>query len=169
MLKTFDDLMQFLDDLNIEVSTIRHAPVFTVAEAQDLRGQISAVHTKNLFLKDKKDNFYLVTVDEEAEVDLKSIHGKIGAASRVSFGKPEKLLEYLGLVPGAVSVFGVINDRQHQVKVVLDEGLMQHDTINAHPLSNDATSSIGRDDLLTFLKATGHDPLILKIDGSTPN
>ena len=169
MPKTFDELMQFLDELNIKVNTIRHAPVFTVAEAQDLRGQIPGAHTKNLFLKDKKDNFFLVTVDEDAEVDLKTIHGKIGAASRVSFGKPEKLLEYLGLVPGAVSVFGVINDRQHNVKVVLDEELMQHDILNAHPLSNDATTSIGRDDLLMFLKATGHEPLVLKIDGSTPN
>lgn len=169
MPKTFDELLQFLDKLNIEISTIRHAPVFTVGEAQDLRGQIPGAHTKNLFLKDKKDNFFLMTVDEEAEVDLKTIHNKIGAASRVSFGKPEKLLEYLGLVPGAVSVFGVLNDAQHQVRVVLDEGLMQHDTINVHPLSNDATSSISRDDLLTFLKATGHDPLILKIDGSVPN
>jgi Ala-tRNA(Pro) deacylase len=169
MPKTFEELMQYLDNLGIEVSTIRHAPVFTVAEAQDLRGQVAGAHTKNLFLKDKKDNFFLVTVDEEAEVDLKSIHTKIGAASRVSFGKPEKLLEYLGLVPGAVSLFGAINDTQHQVKVVLDESLMEHDVINAHPLTNDATTSIGRDDLVTFLKATGHPPLILKIDGSTPN
>ncbi len=166
---TFEKLMQYLDDIQIRVSTVRHAPVFTVAEAQDLRGKIAGVHTKNLFLKDKKDNFFLVTVDEEAEVDLKTIHGKIGAASRVSFGKPEKLMEFLGLIPGAVSLFGVINDTQHQVKVILDEELMRHATINAHPLTNEATTSIARDDLLTFLKATGHDPLILKIDGSTPN
>jgi Ala-tRNA(Pro) deacylase len=169
MPKTFEELIQYLDNLDIEVTTIRHAPVFTVAEAQDLRGQVAGAHTKNLFLKDKKDNFFLVTVDEEAEVDLKTIHTKIGAASRVSFGKPEKLLEYLGLVPGAVSLFGAINDTQHQVKVVLDESLMERDIINAHPLTNEATTSIGRDDLVTFLKATGHEPLILKIDGSTPN
>ncbi|MBA8877884.1 prolyl-tRNA synthetase associated domain-containing protein [Phyllobacterium myrsinacearum] len=168
MPKTYDELMQKLDDLGINVSTIRHAPVFTVAEAQDLRGQVPGAHTKNLFLKDKKDNFFLVTVGEEAQVDLKTIHTKIGAASRVSFGKPEKLLEYLGLVPGSVSVLGVINDDEHQVKLVLDEDLMRNDIINAHPLSNDATTSIGRDDLLRFLKATGHEPLILKIDETNP-
>ncbi|MBA8899817.1 prolyl-tRNA synthetase associated domain-containing protein [Phyllobacterium sp. P30BS-XVII] len=168
MPKTYEELMQKLDELGIKTSTIRHAPVFTVAEAQDLRGQVAGAHTKNLFLKDKKDKFFLVTVGEEAQVDLKSIHTKIGASSRVSFGKPEKLMEYLGLVPGSVSVLGVINDEDHQVKVVLDEHLMRSDIINAHPLSNDATTSIASNDLKRFLKATGHEPLILKIDESNP-
>ncbi|MGO4450592.1 prolyl-tRNA synthetase associated domain-containing protein [Phyllobacterium sp. TAF24] len=168
MPKTYDELMQKLDELGIKTSTIRHAPVFTVAEAQDLRGQVAGAHTKNLFLKDKKDKFFLVTGGEEALVDLKTIHTKIGASSRVSFGKPEKLMEYLGLVPGSVSVLGVINDEDHQVKVVLDENLMRNDIINAHPLSNDATTSIASDDLKRFLKATGHEPLILKIDESNP-
>ena len=168
MPKTYAELMQKFDDLGIKVSTIRHAPVFTVAEAQDLRGQVPGAHTKNLLLKDKKDKFFLVTVDEEAQVDLKTIHTKIGASSRVSFGKPEKLMEYLGLVPGSVSVLGIINDEEHQVKVVLDEGLMHNEIINAHPLSNDATTSIRRDDLLRFLASTDHEPLILKIDESNP-
>ncbi|QND54055.1 prolyl-tRNA synthetase associated domain-containing protein [Phyllobacterium sp. 628] len=168
MPKTFDELMQKFDELGIKVSTIRHAPVFTVAEAQDLRGQVPGAHTKNLFLKDKKDNFFLVTVGELAEVDLKTIHTKIGAASRVSFGKPEKLMEYLGLVPGAVSSLGAINDTEQQVKVVLDAALMQNEIINAHPLSNDATTSIKSSDLLVFLRATGHEPMILKIDESNP-
>ncbi len=165
MPKSYEQLMQFIDDLGIEVSTVRHAAVYTVAEAQALRGKITGAHTKNLFLKDKRDSFFLLTVDEEAEVDLKTIHTKIGASSRVSFGKPEKLMEYLGLVPGAVSVLGVINDAGHNVKLILDESLLQHETINAHPLTNEATTSIRPDDLLKFLKATGHSPLILKIEG----
>lgn len=169
MAKTFDELMRFIDDLGIEVSTIRHAAVFTVAEAQALRGKIAGAHTKNLFLKDKKDNFFLLTVGEETDVDLKAIHTKIGASSRVSFGKPEKLLEYLGLTPGGVSVFGAINDTQHKVKIILDENLMTHESINSHPLTNDASTSIRPDDLLRFLKATGHEPLILKIEASDPN
>ncbi len=164
MPKSYEELMQFISDLGIEVSTVRHAPVFTVAQAQTLRGKITGAHTKNLFLKDKKDNFFLLTVDEEAEVDLKTIHTKIGAASRVSFGKPEKLLEYLGLVPGSVSVLGVINDVERNVKVMLDESLFHHEMINAHPLTNEATTSIRPDDLLRFLKETGHSPLILKIE-----
>ncbi|TGQ03334.1 YbaK/EbsC family protein, partial [Mesorhizobium sp. M2E.F.Ca.ET.219.01.1.1] len=96
-------------------------------------------HTKNLFLKDKKDNFFLVTVDEEAEVDLKQIHHLIGAAGRVSFGKPEMLMELLGVIPGAVTVFGLINDSERRVKVFLDQELMSHAVINAHPLTNEAT------------------------------
>ncbi|MGH6762250.1 MAG: prolyl-tRNA synthetase associated domain-containing protein [Phyllobacterium sp.] len=164
-----DTLFEFLSNLGIEVVTTQHDPVYTVAEAQSLRGQIKGAHTKNLFLKDKKDNFFLLTVDEEAVVDLKTVHTVIGAASRVSFGKPEKLMEYLGLIPGAVSVLGAVNDRNHQVKIVLDEELMAHDIINAHPLSNDATTSIRRDDLLTFLKATGHEAVILKVSSADTN
>ncbi|MGH6859467.1 MAG: YbaK/EbsC family protein, partial [Phyllobacterium sp.] len=102
-------------------------------------------------------------------IDLKTIHGKIGAAGRVSFGKPEKLLDYLGVVPGAVSVLGAINDSERRVKIVLDENLMGHEVINAHPLTNEATTSIRPDDLRTFLGATGHEPLILKTAGADPN
>lgn len=163
MPKTEDDLLAFLADLGIEVSTTRHPPLFTVADLQALRGAIAGAHTKNLFLKDKKDNFFLVTVDEEAEVDLKQIHHLIGAAGRVSFGKPEMLMELLGVIPGAVTVFGLINDTQGRVKVILDAGLMESDIINAHPLTNEATSSIRPADLVRFIEATGHDPVILKV------
>lgn len=163
MPKSEEDLFAFLDGLGIAVSTLRHPPLFTVADSQALRGEIPGGHTKNLFLKDKKDNYFLVTVDEEASVDLKQIHHLIGAAGRVSFGRPEKLLELLGVVPGAVTVFGLINDAGLEVKVVLDEALMQNAVINAHPLTNEATTSIAAGDLLSFIKATGHEPVILKV------
>lgn len=161
--KTQAELMAFLDELGISVTTHQHPPLFTVADSQALRGTIVGGHTKNLFLKDKKDNFFLVTVDEEANVDLKQIHQLIGAASRVSFGKPEALMELLGVVPGAVTVFGLINDTSGKVKLVLDATLMENAIINSHPLTNEATTSIGNDDLLRFVKATGHDPVILKV------
>jgi len=163
MPKTEDELFAFLAGLGIEVSTRRHPPLFTVADSQTLRGAIPGAHTKNLFLKDKKDNFFLVTVDEEAVVDLKQIHHLIGAASRVSFGKPEMLMELLGVVPGAVTVFGLINDTQGRVKAVLDAGLMQNDIVNGHPLTNEATTSIRSADLVRFIEATEHDPVILKV------
>jgi Ala-tRNA(Pro) deacylase len=120
-------------------------------------------HTKNLFLKDKKGAYFLVTVEEEAIVDLKTVHNTIGASGRVSFGKPEALMELLGVSPGSVTVFGAINDTEGRVKIVLDEGLMRDETINAHPLTNEATTSIRRDDLLAFLNATGHQPHVLKV------
>ena len=157
------DLLRFLDDLGIVHTTKDHAPVFTVAESVALRDAIPGGHTKNLFVKDKKDQFFLLTVEEHAVVDLKTVHTLIGAASKVSFGKPEKLMEYLGVIPGAVTAFGAINDSGHQVTFVLDADLMQNDIINGHPLSNDATTSIGSKDLIRFLEATGHTPLVLKV------
>lgn len=157
------ELHDYLQKLGIEVNTVEHPPLFTVADSQNLRGEISGGHTKNLFLKDKKDNFFLVTVEEDAVVDLKSIHQLIGAASRVSFGKPEKLMEYLGVIPGSVTVFGAVNDTGHNVQIILDADLMKHDVINGHPLTNEATTSIRRDDLVAFLKSTGHEPRILAV------
>ena len=161
--KTPEDLFAFLDGLAIAVKTVTHPPLYTVADSQALRGQIEGGHTKNLFVKDKKDNYFLLTVDEEAVVDLKTIHHVIGAASKVSFGKPEALLELLGVVPGAVTAFGPINDRHGKVKVFLDAGLMSHGLINCHPLVNTATTSIAASDLLKFLKATGHDPVVTRL------
>ena len=158
MPKTEAELFAFLAELGIAVETRRHPPLFTVADSQALRGEIAGGHTKNLFLKDKKDNVFLVSVGEEAEVDLKQIHHLIGASGRVSFGRPELLMELLGVVPGAVTVFGLINDTARGVKVVLDQELMAHAVINAHPLTNNMTSAISLADLLRFFEATGHAP-----------
>ncbi|WP_274426148.1 prolyl-tRNA synthetase associated domain-containing protein [Chelativorans sp. YIM 93263] len=163
MPKTPEELLSHLAKLGLEVAHHEHPPLFTVEESRSLRGTIPGGHTKNLFLKDKKKNFYLVTVDEDAEVDLKTIHTIIGASGRVSFGKPDELMESLGVQPGAVTVFGVINDTQRKVTVVLDETLMENDIINGHPLHNEATISIGKADLLSFLQAVGHEPLVLKV------
>lgn len=163
MPKTPEELFDFLDRLGIEVATVAHEALFTVKQSQSLRGQIVGGHTKNLFLKDRKGAFFLVTVEEEAAVDLKTIHAVIGASGRVSFGSPEMLMELLGVRPGAVTVFGAINDTAGRVKVVLDEGLMREATINAHPLTNEATTSIAREDLMAFLVATGHPPHVLKV------
>ena len=163
MPKTPDDLFAFLAELGISVTTVTHPPLYTVADSQALRGDIPGGHTKNLFLKDRKDQYFLLTVEEEATVDLKAIHTQIGAASRVSFGKPEALMELLGVIPGAVTAFGVINDTENRVRLFIDEALLRHDVINAHPLTNEATTAIAAQDLLRFAKATGHDPVILKL------
>ena len=160
---TPQQLFEALDALGISVTTVRHPPLHTVADSKELRGDIVGGHTKNLFVKDKKDQFFLLTVGEDAIVDLKTIHHAIGAASKVSFGKPEALLELLGVVPGAVTVFGAINDVAGKVAVFLDTDLMAHEVINGHPLVNDATTSIRSTDLVKFLKATGHEPRILKL------
>lgn len=161
--KTAQDLFALLDSLGISHQTKTHPPVFTVSESESLRDEIPGAHTKNLFVKDKKDQYFVVTVEENAVVDLKTIHKVIGASSRVSFGKPEKMLEYLGVVPGSVTVFGAINDTAGNVTFVLDEDLAKSELINGHPLSNDATTTVKTSDLIAFFKATGHEPLVLKI------
>ena len=158
------DLLAYLDTLGIATATVDHPPLFTVEQSQALRGEIAGAHTKNLFLKDKKDQVFLVVAGEDAEVDMKTLHKRIGSA-RLSFGKPELLLELLGVVPGSVTPFGVFNDRERAVTVVLDAGLMQADKLNFHPLENTATTTIARDDLLAFLRATGHEPRIVAVAG----
>ncbi len=161
--KKAEDLFAFLDEIGIEHSTNWHRPVFTVAEGEDLREQIPGGHTKNLFIKDKKSRYFLLTVEEYATVDLKKVHTIIGASGRVSFGSAEKLMEYLGVVPGSVTTFGAINDTHSQVTFILDEDLMKYDIINSHPLQNDATTSVASSDMLRFVEATGHEPLVLKV------
>lgn len=162
---TPDDLFAFLDRLGIAHKTMTHPPLFTVEQSQALRGTIPGGHTKNLFLKDKKDTVFLVVAPEDARVDLKTLHHRLGA-SRFSFGSAALLEELLGVTPGAVTAFGAINDTGARVNVVLDTGLMQHAIINCHPLVNTMTTSIARDDLVRFLEATGHTPRVAQVTGS---
>jgi Ala-tRNA(Pro) deacylase len=161
---TPDDLFAFLDRLGVAHSTVTHAPLFTVEQSQALRGTIPGGHTKNLFLKDKKDAVFLVVAPEEGNVDLKTLHHKLGAG-RFSFGSAELMLELLGVTPGAVTAFGVINDKNTRVNVVLDAGLMENEILNCHPLVNTMTTSIPRAGLLKFFEATGHNPRIAPIAG----
>ena len=162
MAATRADLMRRLDELGIKTVTTEHPPLFTVEQSQVLRGEIAGGHSKNLFLKDKKGRIYLVVAEEETPIDMKGLHRQIGSA-RLSFGKPELLDEVLGVIPGAVTPFALINDTGHRVGLVLDASLMRHDMLNFHPLDNSATTTIAREDLLTFLKANGHEPRIMNL------
>ena len=163
---TPDELFVTLDRLGIAHPTVSHPPLFTVEQSQSLRGAIPGGHTKNLFLKDKKDALFLVTALEDATIELKSLHRRLGAAGRFSFGSAALMMETLGVTPGAVTPFGAINDHAHRVTVVLDATLMQHDVINAHPLVNTMTTSVARDDLLKVLDSTGHPPRIVAVAGA---
>lgn len=159
-----DDLMAFFKDLDIETTTIDHEPVFTVAESGDLHDRIPGGHTKNLFVKDKKGRLFLIVALHDAEIDLKKVHQVIGAQGRVSFGNADLLMEVLGVEPGSVTPFTLINDRDEQrVTPVFDAAMMQHNVLNYHPLQNDATTSISADDLMKFARACGHDPQILAV------
>ncbi|MCQ0989797.1 prolyl-tRNA synthetase associated domain-containing protein [Jiella marina] len=164
---TRDDLMRYLEELGIAVSTVEHPPLHTVAESQELRGTIPGGHTKNLFVKDKKSRYFLVVAEESREVDLKTLHRRIGAQGRLSFGNAEAMMAMLGVEPGSVTAFGVINDTEHRISVVLDEGLLAHDMVNCHPLTNRATTTIPTDGLMKFFRATGHEPLVIGLEGET--
>jgi Ala-tRNA(Pro) deacylase len=157
------DLFATLDRLGIAHTTVSHPPLFTVEQSRALRGQIPGGHTKNLFLKDKKGALFLVTAPEDGAIELKSLHRVLGANGRFSFGSADLLLETLGITPGAVTPFAAMNDTAGRVTVVLDAGLMQHDTINCHPLVNTMTTSIARDGLVKFLESTGHSPRIVPV------
>ena len=143
---TPEDLFAFLDSLAIATQTVDHPPLFRVEDAVAFRGDIGGGHAKNLLVKDKKGRLFLLVLGEEAEIDLKRVHEKIGAQGRVK--------------PGAVTPFGAINDRDGRVTVVLDAGLMAHERVNFHPLVNTKTTGLASADLLKFLRAVGHEPVI---------
>lgn len=154
---TRTELFTYLDQLEIQTETHEHPAVFTVAESTALHERLKGAHTKNLFLKDAKGALFLLVAESHAEIELKTLHKRIGS-KRLSFGKPELLMEKLGVLPGSVTALAVINDTARDVKVLIDSSLLDDDTINCHPLENTATTAIARDDLLRFLTATGHEP-----------
>jgi Ala-tRNA(Pro) deacylase len=156
------DLFAFLDQLGISYHTVEHPPLFTVDQSRSLRGQIPGGHTKNLFLKDKAGALYLVVALEDAVIDLKALQRTLGTG-RFSFGSAELLRENLGVEAGSVTPFAVINDSSGKVAVILDAAMMEHEMLNYHPLVNTMTTAIARDDLLSFLDATGHQPRIVPV------
>jgi Ala-tRNA(Pro) deacylase len=161
-----EDLLAYLAALGVETETIDHPPLFTVEDSRKLRGEIPGGHTKNLFVKDKKGRLFLLVLGEETLVDLKRVHETIGAQGRVSFGSADLLEEVWGVRPGAVTPFGAINDKAAKVSIVLDEAMMRHERLNFHPLVNTRTTGLASTDLIKFLRATGHEPLVVALAGS---
>lgn len=159
---TREQLFARLAELGIATETTDHEPVYTVEESQALCGGIPGGHCKNLFLKDKKGVLWLVVTLEDAQVDLKTLPKVIGSA-RLSFGKGELMSEVLGVEPGSVTPFALINDEEQKVQVVLDETMLRHDSLNYHPLKNDATTTISSQDLVKFIQSCGHTPQILQV------
>ena len=159
------NLDAFLLHHGIRAERVEHPAVMTVEESERLVPPLPGAKTKNLFLRDKKGALFLVTALEDAAIELKSLHRRLGATGRFSFGSADLMMETLGVTPGAVTPFGAINDTTQRVAVVLDSALMEHAVINAHPLTNTMTTSIARDDLVKFLESTGHPPRIVGVEG----
>jgi Ala-tRNA(Pro) deacylase len=159
------ELFERLSAMAIATTTVEHPPAFTVAESSAIEAQLPGAHTKNLFLKDEDGMLVLVIAKSSTKVDLKAVARRLGAG-RFSFGKPELLIDVLGITPGSVTAFAIANDTGKRVKVVIDHELLAHDSVNCHPLENTATTNIARDDLLRFIRATGHEPRTMIITGA---
>ena len=163
MVATRTDLFAFLDRLGIAHRTIEHPPLPTVEAAMAIWGGMTGGFAKNLFVKDKKSRLFLISLRKDAALDIKHVQAVIGASGRVSFCSAEQLMEHLGILPGSVTPFGVINDTEGAVTVVLEKALMALDPVHFHPLENTATTAVSSDGLLAFLRATGHEPLIVDL------
>jgi Ala-tRNA(Pro) deacylase len=153
------DLFAYLDGLGIDATTVDHEPVFTVEESRHLHEAIEGAHTKNLFLTGKRGSLFLVVAKEDTKVDLKRLAAELGAG-RFSFGKPELLAAVLGVEPGSVTPFALLHDGDGNVRVVVDAALSAYEKVSCHPLVNSATTTLRYADLLSFIRATGHEPEI---------
>lgn len=158
------ELLSHLDVQGYATRTVEHDATFTVAESSDSAADLPGAHTKNLFVKDDEGSLLLIVAKSDSKVDLKSLARKLGTG-RLSFGSPALLLSVLGVQPGSVTAFAVINDKDKRVRVILDAALMTYESVNCHPLDNTAITNIARDDLLRFIRATGHDPMIAVLAG----
>ncbi|MGZ8363700.1 MAG: prolyl-tRNA synthetase associated domain-containing protein [Caulobacteraceae bacterium] len=154
------DLYAFFEAHGVAWKTMEHPPVFRVGEGAGIKAAMPGGHTKNLFLKDARGQLWLISALGDTAIDLKTLHRHIGAA-RLSFGSAELMEEVLGVTPGSVTAFALINDTGHKVRFVVDQMLLTHDIVNFHPLTNTATTAVSRDGFLAFLNALGVEPLVV--------
>ncbi|MDX9690508.1 MAG: prolyl-tRNA synthetase associated domain-containing protein [Proteobacteria bacterium] len=153
------DLFALFEQLGIKTETVEHPPLFTVEDGLGVRDSIPGMDCKNLFLKDKKGKIWLVVMPGDKRAQLSKLEKDIGAA-RLSFGKPELLMEILGVTPGTVTPFALMNDKGHNINVVLDSDMMAEETINFHPLRNTASTALKSADLMRFINHLGYTPAL---------
>ena len=159
-MKTRSDLIAFFDAHAIAHDTTDHPAVFRVGEGEGIKDDIPGAHTKNLFLKDAKGRLWLISAQDDTEIDLKRLHTVIGSA-RLSFGSAELMEQTLGVTPGSVTAFGLINDVERRLTFVLDRRLAQAERVNFHPLTNTATTGVSREGFAAFLAALGVTPIVV--------
>ena len=159
-MKTRADLLALLDSLGVDHSTVDHPAVFRVGEGEEVKAAITGAHTKNLFLKDAKDRLWLISARQDTVIDLKRLHTVIGSA-RLSFGNAALMEQTLGVTPGSVTAFALVNDDARQVSFVLDRNLAVSVRVNFHPLTNTATTGVSREGFAKFLSAVAVTPLVV--------
>ncbi|MDP3634625.1 prolyl-tRNA synthetase associated domain-containing protein [Phenylobacterium sp.] len=159
-MKTRPDLIAFFDAQGIDHATTEHEAVFRVGEGEEIKQGIAGAHTKNLFLKDAKGRLWLISAQDSTVIDLKRLHPVIGSA-RLSFGSAELMADALGVTPGSVTAFAMINDTDRRVTFVLDRALAQAEQVNFHPLTNTATTTVSQAGLRKFFSGLGISPLVV--------
>lgn len=162
-----EDVLAFLDAHGIAHSTVEHPPVFRVEDGREIKARLPGAHTKNLFLKDARDQLWLVCAGADTRVDLKALPLVVGAA-RLSFGSSERLQRALGVAPGSVTLFALVNDADRRVRLVLDRALLGAALVNFHPMTNTATTAISREGLLRFLEALDRGAQVVDFAGDVP-
>ena len=165
-MKHREDLFAYLKAIGVSHTTLDHPAAFTVKEGAEIKAALPGGHTKNLFLKDAKDNLWLISALGETTIDLKRLHPVIGSA-RLSFGSPILMQETLGVTPGSVTALGLINDSDGRVRFVLDAALARADPVNFHPLTNTATTALSQAGFRTFLASIGITPLVVDFSSMT--
>jgi Ala-tRNA(Pro) deacylase len=163
---TPDRLLAWLSELGIPTRTVQHPAVYTVEQAQQHRLDLRGGFSKNLFVRNKKGRMWLLVLEESREVRLRELATQLGAG-RFSFASPQRLDRWLGVEPGSVTPFGVVNDPDGEVTVVVDQGLLALGTLHFHPLVNTMTTAIAAADLLRFLEASGHPPRVVDLTGAS--
>lgn len=156
-------------NLAIAAPTVPYPAHKTVEEGKALRGQMAGTFTKNLLLKDKKSRHFLLSIHEDRNIDLKTLHKRVGAKGQLGFASGEKVELYLGVVPGALTPLGLINDIEGVVTAVIDASLLNADQLNFHPLINTESTGLRPDDLLTFIRSCGREPMIVDFDEPAPD
>ena len=160
------DLIAFFDAHGVDHATRDHEAVFRVGEGEGIKDDIPGAHTKNLFLKDAKGRLWLISAKDDTVIDLKRLHPVIGSA-RLSFGPAERMVETLGVTPGSVTAFGLVNDPDHRVTFVLDRALAEAEQVNFHPLTNTATTTVSQAGLRRFLAALDRTPIVVDFPSLT--
>lgn len=163
-----DDLFAYLDQLGLAHETRWHEATFTVEEGRELKETMPGGHTKNLFMKDKDGVIVLISAHADSELKLNQLHKLIGTR-RLSFASGELMEQLLGVTPGSVTGFALMNDKDQKVRFIVDAALMAFDTLNFHPLVNTGTTAISRDDFRRFVEATGHDLTVVDFAALLPD
>lgn len=163
-----EEVFKILNNLDIDFENFDHRPVFTVEEGADIKANIKGGHSKNLFLKDKDGEFFLICALGETQIKLNQVHKSLQSA-RLSFGSEEYLWEKLGVRPGSVTLFALINNRPPSLKLIIDKAIFENEIINFHPLLNNATTSIKTKNIGKFVKYWGGEALIADFSSEIPN